>query len=591
MIWISWGCIVSVHSQPLSPKIETLVQEVHSFIYSNKHDSAQVLVLQYLEQTDLSDIEIFYGHYLFADILKSSGKPGKAIRRFRWCKNLVNIVPGNTEYESLIDGKIGECYFDLMNYEDAKKYALLSINISPDSSLRTGGHAVNYLIVGFGEYLGNKHRSALDYYRSAIKEYSNFGEVCELPLVYSKMAMAHNALGNKNLALAHIDKAIFLSDSCDIELYTLLSKHAMFDIYQENRNYEKALEQMLEINDLNDKLAKEKQALQISELQIRYETKLMQKENETLLQINQKNKEILANQKQALIISVIAIIILLVLIVMLIRISIQRKKAEQNLAILNAELEQKVAERTEYLKKANEKIQENSALLVFQNKQLMDFCNIISHNLRSPLVNMSMLIGFIEKSKDRAEQKMFIEKLNPVITSLNETFDELVESLQVRQDLEVESEKIALEESLNRTLHSLEGEINESQAVIETNFVDAPVITYPPKYLFSILHNLVSNAIKYRSPDRKPTIKLKTKKSNSSIILSIKDNGLGIDLKKHKDNVFKIRKIFHEHPDAKGFGLYITKTQVETMGGSIWVESVPDEGSTFFIEFKNQENQ
>ena len=78
---------------------------------------------------------------------------------------------------------------------------------------------------------------------------------------------------------------------------------------------------------------------------------------------------------------------------------------------------------------------------------------------------------------------------------------------------------------------------------------------------------------------------MRTKKK---ILLTVKDNGLGLDLKKHQSNLFKIRKVFHRHPDAKGFGLYITKAQVEAMKGRIWVESVPDVGSTFFVEFNNQ---
>ncbi len=75
---------------------------------------------------------------------------------------------------------------------------------------------------------------------------------------------------------------------------------------------------------------------------------------------------------------------------------------------------------------------------------------------------------------------------------------------------------------------------------------------------------------------------------DEKILFSITDNGLGIDLKKHKDNFFKIGKVFHKHPNAKGFGLFMTKTQIEAMGGKIWLESVPDEGTTFFIEFINQ---
>jgi PAS domain S-box-containing protein len=223
-----------------------------------------------------------------------------------------------------------------------------------------------------------------------------------------------------------------------------------------------------------------------------------------------------------------------------------------------------------------------------QNTQLIDFCNIVSHNLRAPLVNMSMLVNFIQESGDEEEKKLLIDKLNPVLENLHVTFNELVESIQIKQDLEIKSEKIRLSDYLQRTIEGLKMEINKSHALIEYNFDDAPVIHWPPKYLLSLLHNLVSNALKYQSPDRRPIIKLETRKIDDTIILSVKDNGLGIDMIKHKDNFFKIGRVFHRHPNAKGFGLFMTKTQVDAMEGRIWVDSKPDEGATFFIEFKKQ---
>lgn len=239
-------------------------------------------------------------------------------------------------------------------------------------------------------------------------------------------------------------------------------------------------------------------------------------------------------------------------------------------------------------KAAEIKIERNLELLTFQNTQLLDFCNIVSHNLRSPLVNMSMLIGFIEESADETERKVYIDKLKPVIEGLNETFEELVESIQVQQDREIRSEHIDIEESFAKIVAGFEGQITLSNAIIETDFSEAPVLYYPPKYWSSILHNLISNALKYRSPDRRLNITIKTARTQKKVLLTVKDNGLGIDLKKHQNNLFKIRKVFHRHPDAKGFGLFITKAQVEAMKGRIWVESSPDVGSTFFVEFVNQ---
>ncbi len=83
-------------------------------------------------------------------------------------------------------------------------------------------------------------------------------------------------------------------------------------------------------------------------------------------------------------------------------------------------------------------------------------------------------------------------------------------------------------------------------------------------------------------------VKISTKKYGDKILLSVEDNGLGVDLEKHRNSFFKIGKVFHRHANSKGFGLYMTKTQVEAMNGRIWVESTPNEGSTFFIEFTKQ---
>ena len=240
-------------------------------------------------------------------------------------------------------------------------------------------------------------------------------------------------------------------------------------------------------------------------------------------------------------------------------------------------------------------MEEKQAALVKQlsanNAQLIDFCSIVSHNLRAPLVNISMLVDFIEASTDPGEQKLLIGKLRPVIDNLHATFNELVESIQVRQDLEVQRERVCLKDCMKRTIDGLQTEINRLDAQIETDFSAVSVIEYPPQYLNSIIQNLVSNSLKYHYPGRRPLITVKTEKAGDNVILSVSDNGLGIDLVKHKENFFKIGKVFHRHPNAKGFGLYMTKTQVEAMGGRIWVESVPNEGSVFFIEFANRIKQ
>lgn len=265
----------------------------------------------------------------------------------------------------------------------------------------------------------------------------------------------------------------------------------------------------------------------------------------------------------------------------------QAGKPYQYVAIRSDITERKEGEKQ--IKKSNLKAIEHAQILELKNTQLVDFCNIVSHNLRAPLINISMLVDYLEQSEDEIERKEVLTKIKPVVNHLMDVFNELVESIQVKQDTEVKSDPIVLKDCLEKVLRGFETQIQEYEATIQIDLNEAATIYFPQKYMESILSNLISNALKYRSPDKKPIITIKTKKeTKNKVILSVSDNGLGIDLVLHKDQIFKIRKTFHRHPDAKGFGLFMTKTQVEAMNGKIWAESQPEKGSTFFIEFKTQ---
>lgn len=262
-------------------------------------------------------------------------------------------------------------------------------------------------------------------------------------------------------------------------------------------------------------------------------------------------------------------------------------KPYQYVAIRSDITERKEGE--EQIKKNNAKAIEHAHILELKNTQLIDFCNIVSHNLRAPLINISMLVDYLEQSQDEMERKEILVKIKPVVNHLMDVFNELVESIQVKQDTEIKADKIILKDCIKKVLKGFETQIQEYDADIQINLNQASTIYFPQKYMESILSNLISNALKYRHPNRQPIITIKTKKeANDAVILSVADNGLGIDLVLHKDQIFKIRKTFHKHPDAKGFGLFMTKTQVEAMNGKIWAESQPGTGSTFLIEFQNQ---
>jgi signal transduction histidine kinase len=138
---------------------------------------------------------------------------------------------------------------------------------------------------------------------------------------------------------------------------------------------------------------------------------------------------------------------------------------------------------------------------------------------------------------------------------------------------------------LDKVIQSLEGELIQSEATVTFDFNQVPTIGYSKTYLESIFQNLLTNAVKYRSPDRKPEIHVSSDIVDGKTELRVRDNGLGIDLQKFGHKLFGLHKTFHENKEARGVGLFLTKTQIEAMGGTVIAESEVNKGTTFIIRF------
>ncbi len=220
-----------------------------------------------------------------------------------------------------------------------------------------------------------------------------------------------------------------------------------------------------------------------------------------------------------------------------------------------------------------------------QNRQLDEFAHIISHNLRAPVANIKALLNFITEDSQPGDYQLIFEKIRNVTHNIGETMNELMEMIKIRKTHDIERVEIRFKDILDKVVQSLEGELIEAGATVTYNFNNAPKIYYSKPYLESILQNLISNAVKYRSPNRIPEIFVSTDLVPSGIELRVKDNGLGIDMKQHGDKLFGLHKTFHENKEARGVGLFLTKTQIETLGGNVKVESKVDEGTTFIVHF------
>ena len=219
-----------------------------------------------------------------------------------------------------------------------------------------------------------------------------------------------------------------------------------------------------------------------------------------------------------------------------------------------------------------------------QNERLKNFSHIVSHNLRSHSGNLSMLVSFL-KEELKGGQGELITMLDSASSQLAETIDHLNEVTELQINDDAELKPVRLKDYIKFTENTLAALIKETGVNVIDNTQPGIIIHAIPAYLESILLNFTTNAIKYRSPDRASYIRFTTKKVNGEILLSIEDNGLGIDLNKYGDKLFGMYNTFHSHKDARGIGLFITKNQIEAMGGHIKVSSTVGKGTTFDILF------
>jgi signal transduction histidine kinase len=230
-----------------------------------------------------------------------------------------------------------------------------------------------------------------------------------------------------------------------------------------------------------------------------------------------------------------------------------------------------------------EQLEQSFRLIQGHNSRLYDFAHIISHNLRSQVGNLQMSAALFDSSNLSADQNELLQNFTKIGKSLDITLKHLNKIVSVHSVASKTRDSVVIDEVYKRVVAGLSQTIRENKVVMYTDFSEVEEIPYIEAYLESILQNLITNAIRYKHPERDPEISLYTYEENGKVHLLVKDNGLGIDLEKHGEELFKIYKTFHGNDDALGLGLFLTRNEVEAMGGEINVESKVGKGSKFIV--------
>ncbi|TVZ17314.1 signal transduction histidine kinase [Maribacter sp. MAR_2009_72] len=250
-------------------------------------------------------------------------------------------------------------------------------------------------------------------------------------------------------------------------------------------------------------------------------------------------------------------------------------------------------EKNKMLLKSKDQLQENNVMvtemnnsLEIRNKQLSDFNYLISHNLRAPVTSMSLIVEMINKEKNPEVLNQLLPKLDHVAKSITNLTQDINEYVSILDNKEIKLTEINVPALIHEVKHDFtETLLDNGDFEVKQNFEAWEHLTYSKFYLQSILHNFISNAIKYRRKNVSSYIMFKSAMENNKKVLYVEDNGIGLNLDQHGENVFKLYKRFHRNVSGKGMGLFLVKSQLEALNATIQIESEEGKGTKFKLIF------
>ncbi len=221
--------------------------------------------------------------------------------------------------------------------------------------------------------------------------------------------------------------------------------------------------------------------------------------------------------------------------------------------------------------------------LLRQNKDLLQFSYIVSHHLRAPVANLEGILKLLQSDTLSPIDREMVMHLSDSAAQLERVMQDLNRILALRTPVHETREPLRLSDLWKQVQDSLKIQLAGCQASVQGDFSAIDEILGVRSYLQNILHTLLSNAIKYRNPQRPLHIRLSAEVSQGQVVIVFQDNGLGIDLKRYGNKLFGLYKRFHPHIPGRGLKLHLAKTEIEALGGSIRVESAPDQGACFCV--------
>ncbi|MBH8557361.1 sensor histidine kinase [Hymenobacter negativus] len=218
------------------------------------------------------------------------------------------------------------------------------------------------------------------------------------------------------------------------------------------------------------------------------------------------------------------------------------------------------------------------------NSSLDSFVHIVAHDLKGPANNLTSLLEAYHEEAPGAARDHLMALVESEVQRLTGTIQGLLHLLYTQHGAAATlPETVALADVYATVRGEVTDLLSQQQGQLTADFSAAPTVHYPRIYLESILKNLVSNALKYRTPKRAPVVEVRSRRQGTDVVLTVTDNGRGIDLPRDRERLFQPFTRLTAEGEGAGLGLHMIQSIVQQRGGSLEVSSTPGAGTVFAV--------